>query len=375
MGTGRRARRRTAIALAATAVATGLLASVGVGAAMAATPEQQAGKQARHVVQGLLPDDHYSLTNDTPYVWTLDPSNTVSESWDGRWEHGEFTPALPTTLNPGEVLSRSKVTHTPGFNDGLDQWVSYTFTDHDGGRHLVQIHDDNFERMTSFSNDWDATGKKWVQSTATFHMAFQPGGGAHDAGAFLNKPVDITIDAAKDPQTAAEVMTKFKDGTDSSYTPTAKPTWTESNPVQGSSRLINATSADAELEATTGTTNSERTSLSLELGWKTGLDILGFANTSIEASVEGGHAFETSTEVENGNAMTVEPGEMGWFVKTTQDESVTGDFTFTYAGNVTYHVKNVTVSMPGVSQPGQGIPVPGTAFTPKTVTAPPLPPH
>jgi hypothetical protein len=364
-----------AAALAATVVGCALLVGIAAGPASAASRATGTPATARTATHTQVGAGCFDLVNETPYTWTLYPKGTVAEVWgstDGgtHWQwikqawDGRAIP--PQQVLPGQSVS-SLSDEEPG-DSRFDVWVSYEFQDADGGWHLAQAHRDTSYQLTSFSNDVDPATGNYTHATATFHMAAQPGGCG--VGAYLDKPADITIDAVAHPDQAATVMAKLPQGTHASYTPTAPPTWRESDPVQGSARLINATSAPAELTATTGSTNSETTDLSMELSWSTKLAILDLANVSIAASVEGGHSFGVSTEVEDGNTMPVQPGRMGWFVKTTQSEHVTGDFVFTLNGNVTYHVKNATVSMPGVSKPGQGVPVPGTAFTPTDTAAP-----
>jgi hypothetical protein len=55
--------------------------------------------------------------------------------------------------------------------------------------------------------------------------------------------------------------------------------------------VINTTTEPDTLALTAGDTQQETTSIGVEVGWSTGLDILGFANTKISATVTGGHSW------------------------------------------------------------------------------------
>ncbi|MBB2893197.1 hypothetical protein [Flexivirga oryzae] len=359
--------RKLAAAVAGSVVLVGLAA----GPALAATGGQDdSGVQP---VGPPAPNDlsfDYRLYNDTPYTWTIQPSGTQSQHLysNSGWTKVDWRGTGPAeTMKPGDVMHLRKESKSPYAADGDDDWVSYTFTDADGGQHLVRIHADVNDNVTSFSMDKADTDTGWANSTAVFHMAVQPGAEKNSVGAFLNEPAEITVDASTSPDGAADAMTHFTDAdaTHKAFTPTADPTWTESNPAPGSATLINTTSSPAELTAMTGSTNTESTSLSESLEWDTELGVLGLANAGISASVESGQEWSVSNSVDNGDTMTVPACQQGHFVKTTEVENVTGDFDFTvYNGELTYHIKNVTVSMPGISKPGQSIPMPGTAFRP-----------
>lgn len=361
--------KKLAAALVGGAVLIGGAAGPALAATSTATAQDDAGVQP---VGPPAPNNmsfDYRLYNDTPYTWTIDPSGTLSQHWysDTQWTKVDWRGVGPAqTMKPGDVMHLRKESHsTYDANDGDDDWISYSFTDANGAQHLVRVHADYQDHLTSFS--MDRSGDDWVNSTAVFHMAYQPGAEANSVGAFLNKPAEVTIDAAADPKRAADAVSHFSDAgaTGKKFTPTADPTWTETDPKPGSATLINATSSPAELTAITGTTNSESTSFSEEIAWETQLGFLGVANAGISASIGSTQEWRVSDTVENGDTMTVPSQKQGSFVKTNDVENVTGNVDFTiYDGLLTYHLKNVTVSMPGLTKPGQSIPVPGTAFSP-----------
>ncbi len=393
--------RRIAGKLATAVLGGALLAGVGAGAALA-TPTHPPQAQTTAAATSAAAGDPQGpdcadvqnvrcrliyLYNNTPFTFTFEPQWSNINYLDGnQWtpignrHWHDIQPAWawgqpPKTLQPGEVMRMSKSGHsTYDPFDGHNVWLSYTFTDADGKRHLVQVHDDASDILSSFSADWD--GSKFVQTTATFNMQWQPGAPPNSVGAFMTKPAEITIDAKTNPNGAANAMKLFDGATNKSYKLTAPPTWSQSDPVQGSAKLINWSSSEAWIKSTTGTLNGQSNSLSAELSWETNLSLLDLATVTVSASVEGGHQWGSTDEVRNGNQMSVDPGQVGWFVKTTQVQSVTGDFNFTaYNGAANYHVTNVTVSQQGVSRTTNGIPVPGTGFTPHVETGPIAPPR
>ena len=321
------------------------------------------------------PIDFY-LYNDTPYTWTLDPTQTTNEVGAGSdWTLLNWAGAPPPqTLQPGQVMHLQSFTQSQGdVNVSVDDaWVGYTFIDVNGGGHLVQVNAGGYyyqAPVRGYSLDGSASSG-WTNSTSVFHMATQPSAPANSVGGFINNPVSITIDAKTNPDGAAQALSHFADSDPNTraFTPTAPPTWSQSDAVPGSATLINTTSTDSELVATTGTTNAETTSLSEEMSWETELGILGVVNESLAVSISGGQEWSTSTETKNGDLMGVKPGDKGWFVKTNQVENVTGNFDFTiYNGLLTYHIQNATFSMPGLThKDAEGVPIPGTAFTPHT---------
>jgi hypothetical protein len=324
---------------------------------------------------------NFYLYNYTPYVWTLDPTETTNlfddaysqtqpyklKDWEGA--------APPQTLQPGQVMHLEKVSGSAGSCCYTESWVGYTFTDDHGVRHLAQMHaqpNANGDNLYAYSNDWkgSATTGGWYDSIDVFHMHGAPGAPLNNSGAFMSHPVDINIDAKSNPDGAAQVLSYFQDSdpTTRSFKPTAAPSWTQSDPVPGSARLINTSSAEAELTASTGTTNTESTSLSEKLSWELEVGLFDVANAGVNASIESGQEWSTSNEAENGNRMTVHPCQQGWFIKQNQVQSVTGDFDFAIpAWQVTYHVTNATFSVPGLTHNGaDGIPIPGTSFTSHT---------
>ncbi len=89
--------------------------------------------------------------------------------------------------------------------------MSYTFTDHDGKKHLVRVHANQWDVLTSFSRDWDPASNSFVNSTATFNMQGQRGAQPNSVDAFLSKPATLTIDAETNPKGAAELISHFHD--------------------------------------------------------------------------------------------------------------------------------------------------------------------
>jgi hypothetical protein len=170
------------------------------------------------------------VTNLTPYTWHFDAA--ISSK-------GDIFQVAPTqTVAPGQTAIWSMIPEQKG-----DKFLWWTFTDDQRAQHGVAAQDLQDDTVASFADDLPA-----AQPSSVFQMANDPDGVARHVDAAWNSPVTITIDAAKDPSAASQIVNSElpRVPTDQiSWTPNpgAKATYTYSGKIRATSTLTNYSSA------------------------------------------------------------------------------------------------------------------------------------
>ena len=345
-----------AAAAAALTVVAGGMASAATPTTPTAThtapapPAVSAGGAHVQVKAGAADSNSFDVVNDTPYVMTR-----TQESYNGKaWP--DIHPGPPATLQPGQTSSTIYVA-AGGFPipDSDVAHVEYQFTDVNGGLHVLKMQTSD----AYLTQNWDAGMAVWASDilpggaqVASTEFAYSTDGSSpRNVHARLLHPAQFTVDAAKDPARAAAIMTQFAAGTGKAYTPTTGVVYTTSAATAVTGRFINQTSEPAVVLLTHSITNSETTSLGAEAGWSSTLNILGFANTTVSASINTSHTWGNSSTTADSASLNLAPGQTGWITRATMNGTVTGDFDFTNALGIVYHVHNVTVTAQSVADP------------------------
>ena len=169
----------------------------------------------------------------------------------------------------------------------------------------------------------------------------------------------VDIDAATDPDGAAQAMLLWANATSKNFSATSNPIYTSTQPeVLGDGFQVPADSPNAESTSfARQQTNSCSWSLGGSVSEETTLSALGFANASVSVTFTASHQWTTSHT--NSQTITVEvlPGYESWITGSQGQATFTGDYAFTAQGT-DYTVRNVTVSFPAAADAG-----PLTAFT------------
>ena len=169
----------------------------------------------------------------------------------------------------------------------------------------------------------------------------------------------MDIDAATDPDGAAQAMLLWANATSKNFSATSNPIYTSTQPeVLGDGFQVPADSPNAESTSfARQQTNSCSWSLGGSVSEETTLSALGFANASVSVTFTASHQWTTSHT--NSQTITVEvlPGYESWITGSQGQATFTGDYAFTAQGT-DYTVRNVTVSFPAAADAG-----PLTAFT------------
>ncbi len=307
----------------------------------------------------------YTLTNDTPYTWTLQ-----DYSWDGydkQW-YPYMDPPVQT-LQPGQSETVATLVN---YNSGVysdSTMADYSFTDINGGAHGFTINTPG----NANHNDWSAgiafgtvdTVNGKVTPAGGYSKFTNNGGDPTNLHVGLVKKDEVTIDAKADPVRASSVMKLFSSGTDQSFKQTADPKWVavgDSQRQKISGLVINKTENEVDATLTKGFETSQSTSLGAEIGVGAELNLFDLvkADTTVSAETEG--TFGQTYDQQTGVGMAVGPdgtdSSLGWITRQTQDVALTGDFSFT-TPNAIYHVENVTINAQAIANAGS----PQTAVT------------
>jgi len=169
----------------------------------------------------------------------------------------------------------------------------------------------------------------------------------------------VDIDAATDPDGAAQAMQLWADATSKSFSPTSNPVYTSTQPqVLSDAYQVPADQTEPESTSfTKGMTSSSSWSIGGSVGEQTTLSALELVNTSVSVTFSASHQWSTSQT--NTQTITVEvlPGYESWITGSQDQATFTGDYTFTAQGT-DYTVRNVTITYPAAADAG-----PMTAFT------------
>ena len=169
----------------------------------------------------------------------------------------------------------------------------------------------------------------------------------------------VDIDAATDPDGAAQAMLLWANATSKSFTATSNPVYTSTQPqVLSDAYQVPADQTEPESTSfTKGMTSSSGWSIGGSVGEQTTLSALELVNTSVSVTFSASHQWSTSQT--NTQTITVEvlPGYESWIMGSQGQATFTGDYTFTAQGT-DYTVRNVTITYPAAADAG-----PLTAFT------------
>jgi hypothetical protein len=178
-----------------------------------------------------------------------------------------------------------------------------------------------------------------------------------------SNPVMI-INAATDPDKAADAMKLWPGATNQNFTATSNPMYTSTQPAPlGDSFQVPANWPNPEDTTFTRAQSSESSwSLGGSVGAETTLSALGFANASVSVTFTANHQWTTSHTDTQSITVPVPPGYVSWIEGSTGQVSFTGNYSFTAQGT-DYEVNNVTITEPGAADSG-----PMAAFTYLVVT-------
>ena len=169
----------------------------------------------------------------------------------------------------------------------------------------------------------------------------------------------VDIDAATDPDGAAQAMQLWPNATNTNFTTTSNPVYTSTQPqVLSDAYQVPADQTEPESTSfTKGMTSSSSWSIGGSVGEQTTLSALELVNTSVSVTFSASHQWSTSQT--NTQTITVEvlPGYESWITGSQDQATFTGDYTFTAQGT-DYTVRNVTITYPAAANAG-----PMTAFT------------
>lgn len=291
----------------------------------------------------------YAIFNKTPYTMSLVEEDVWTDTDYGRDPVGWWNPPDPIIGPQGESAFQP---HEEGI-----YWtqitLQYDFTDINGAKHAVLFQVDNSGNPHVQSMDYNSAGSTTYESTAYFHVTSDADGDPHDFDAVLNHPVEVTIDATKDPDKASSAIGGFITATNKSFTVTAGPTYDDTGWSRASAIVVNASDQPASLQLTLGDTHEESTSIGIELTWSQEASILDIVDLELSASVTGGHAWSVTDAGSEAYTMTIPAGKEGWFEDKVGQATITGNFNFTTPQGIIYHVLNATVTEPGQAPTGQ----------------------
>jgi hypothetical protein len=169
----------------------------------------------------------------------------------------------------------------------------------------------------------------------------------------------VDIDAATDPDGAAQAMQLWPDATSKNFSATSNPIYTSTQPATISDAYqVPANQKDPQytvLDVQQTTTSSW--SIGGSVGSEITLDALGFANASVSVTFTAGHQWSTSHTNDQSITVEVLPGYIAWITGSKGQATFTGDYAFTAQGT-DYTVRNVTVTFPAAADAG-----PLTAYT------------
>ena len=180
-------------------------------------------------------------------------------------------------------------------------------------------------------------------------------GKAHACVHWLTELGDNTvkIDAQADPKAAAAAMALWPNATNTSFTATTNPIYTNTNQQVISNYFT--TPPDSLDPSLGGLSASESNSSSWSLGGsvsaETTLSVLGFANASVSVEFTAEHQWTNGTSVSQSVSATTDPGCTSWIEGYASQVTFDGDYAFTVNG-VNYQVDNVRITEPGNSAEG-----------------------
>jgi hypothetical protein len=305
----------------------------------------------------------YTIGNRTPWTWTFNQIWSYAHQGNQQVTNSDGKPCWPSlpptrdVVQPGQdvtiYLSQRGYADS---NDYLDE-VGTIFAYDDPGDGSGQGQQTHIVRAVT-TNNWSDFGSLDLRDFLIPQK--QPstdirGGNGSPELISLAAHRNVTIDGLKEPAQAAAAVRLFLDpsATDKSYIPSGSATFTSNaDPKRTSARVINLNDSRADLGQTTLVGSGESTSMDWSVGAKVQAGLMDVANLSIGYKISGGHTW--TEEVQNSVKISteVEPATMGWIETSSSRASISGDFTFT-AYNVTYTVKNVTLTEPGVADPTQ----------------------
>ncbi len=334
-----------------------LLAGAGTAAALAA-PAHNTAPPIKPGAATTGTFDVDQVTNLTPYTWHFDAA--ISSK-------GDIFQVAPTqTVAPGQTATWSMLPEQKG-----DKFLWWTFTDDQGAQHGVAAQDLQDDTVATFADDLPA-----AQPSSVFQMAADPDGVARHVDAVWNSPVTITIDAAKDPSAAAQIVNSElpRVATDQiSWTPNpgAKATYTYSGKIRATSTLTNYSSAPATIDKGQETTKGDSTSLGEEVTASVSSKAFGVAD-KVAASFTHEQEWGSSDSVSVNIDTDIEPGHVGWIDKIITTGHLTGHLVFTTPEGTTFDLLSVSISKGDLINPDGGIPS-GIAFKPteQAVAGPP----
>lgn len=158
----------------------------------------------------------------------------------------------------------------------------------------------------------------------------------------------VSIDAAKDPTAAANAMKLFPTATDTSFTATGNPAYSNTDWTLASTNSINnPPGGDQNITQIVESTHVSSSSLSLggSVEASTTLGLIGLADTKISVKFSAEHQWTAENSDSEEVRATAVPGKVVWVVASNREASFTGDYTFT-ANGTSYHVTNVTITQP-----------------------------
>ncbi len=258
--------KRFAIKTSVVVVATGLAAMIAGGVANAApSTTAPSGAQAGGIHPNQVQDanhNSYVVQNNTPYVMTL---TNMQYNGGPKWNTVTGTPP-PAVIEPGQTSSWINVAAGGVPLSSDTSHVEYQFTDIHGGLHVLKVSTpDNY-----FTTGWENNVHVWAsdilpggaQRASTEFNYSTAAEAPFKVSATLLKPDELTVDAAKDPKTAAAIMAELPHAKSSSFTPNGQGiAFSQSDLEQATGLITNLSSGEARVKLTSATTNTQSNSL------------------------------------------------------------------------------------------------------------------
>lgn len=293
--------------------------------------------------------DWFAMVNNTPYVMHLETTaNTGVMWWDGsKWEQEGWLTPPPQTLYPGQSATMAA--------DPTDNmWVMYTFSDGQGHSYGFQGNDNPQNQVSGFSFSENAKGD-FTPDISFFHVQWVPDTD-QTIQAVLGKQVNI--DASKNPGAAADAMTKLQlNNASNAFVPdldaAGKPqiAYVTSAPVRASGELINDTPDQASLDDMTSTEWNQSTSFTESLTYEAQVTLFDAINTTLSAQFNSSQTLTKSSLISQDLPVALDPHQIGWLDQVDHEAQVTGTYTFVGTDGVTYHLLNVSVTLPSIGNP------------------------
>jgi hypothetical protein len=164
----------------------------------------------------------------------------------------------------------------------------------------------------------------------------------------------VTIDAAKDPTAATNAMNLLPTATDTDFTPTGNPAYSQTGWVLASTSSINnPPGSSSNLIQTVKATHTAGASVSIggSVGASFEVSALDIVKEKVSVEFSAEHQWTNETSDSEEVLATAIPGKVVWVVASHGQATFTGDYTFTVNG-ITYHVNNVTITEPAPAPGG-----------------------